>query len=174
MENNEQKLDEKEVLIKQNVQNVATPTPTEKVISQMVVSSEKLENKDDSNDDIFIDEKEQFLVTVKYYNDEKNELFVERVDDNFDKEKKDIKSFDVSFKYPSHGDYEAILNSPVYKSVENLRMPEIIQLELLRMGILLRSWTLNKRINQIVQLKPKIVKGIMLGVREKISMDGIL
>ena len=132
------------------------------------------EIEEDTNDDIFVTEDDTFEVNVEFYfNDDK--LFVKSVDENeYDPIGKNVRSFSATFKHPSQADLETIMANVAYKSPEFLEMKDIISLELVRMGILLRKWTLTQKLERIVELDPKIIKGMMNSVRDVIGMDGIV
>lgn len=156
-----------EQVTKEIIEQAQTDSPKEIV--------EKSDNKVETNEDIFISEKDTFDVKIEFYRDENNKLVVQTTDDDgYDPVNKTVRSFTATFKYPSQSDLEAIMNSKVYKSPEKLEVSDIITLELIRIAILIRKWSLNQKINRITELDPKIVKGLVNKVRDVIGMDGIV
>ena len=132
---------------------------------------------DENYEDIFISEKDTFNVSIEYYKDEEN-ILVEDVDDKFDKTRK-AKKISMTFKYPSQGDVTAISNNPIrshIKSVENMSLNEFMLLEIARFMCLIRAWSLPQKINNdtIFSINPKIIKGILNKVRNKIGTEGII
>lgn len=138
-----------------------------------------IEQKEDSNinydnSDIFITEDDTFEVVIRYHRDQNNSLVVETVNNDFNETTEGLKTFSVTFKYPSQGDYENIINAGQNRSVEQLRYADIVQMENFRIALLIRSWTLPHEIARIAELDPDIVKAIVNRVREKIALKGIL
>ena len=124
---------------------------------------------------LFVTENNRFDISVKF-NDDNGDIIVERVDDKFtitDKTQELI----VTIKYPSQGDYDLIGQS-FGKGLmgKEFDVKDFIALEIVRLFTLIRKWSMKKTLNQesLLQLKPKIVKSILAGVRDKIGMDGIL
>lgn len=134
-------------------------------------------NKGFDYSDIFIGENDTFDVGVSYYKDKEGILKVKHIDEDFDT-KMDCKNFKVTFKYPNQGDVATISAhaSTLKINLEELDVRDFLNLEFSRMTCLIRKWTMTTEISQrsIMQLNPKIVKGILFGIREKIGMDGIL
>ena len=135
-----------------------------------VISSKELDFSD-----IFVTEKDTFDVNVKFYKKD-DILMVSSVDDAFD-EKQISKEFSVSFKYPDHGDSTRIIGqtSKLSVSTENIDMRELVALEFSRLLCLIRKWSLDKELNNknILSMHPKIIKSLVVGLRNKIGMDGI-
>ncbi len=127
----------------------------------------------DRNEDIFITEDDLFNITIRWYKKDGN-VVVEGGDDGFDINEKDINEFVVTFKYPSQGDYEIIMGSTSYRSPDDMKISDIIQMELTRLITLIRGWSLKQEISRMVQLDPSIIKGMMKKVRDIIGMKGIL
>lgn len=126
-------------------------------------------------DDLFITEKDTFEITIQYHKSlNLKELIVESVDEIFDARREDIHSFKVKFKYPSQRDQEIITSSSFAKTLTNMNVMEFIQLELVRINTLIRSWTINKDLVTIVEMDPKIIKAICIKVREELGMRGIV
>jgi len=123
--------------------------------------------------DLFVTENDTFDVTVKYYK-QNGEIIVEDVDEAFDLKEPTLKEFSITFKYPSQGDFEAIMARNAYKSPDQLKLIDVLQMELTRLVILIRKWTINAEFSRMIELDPKVIKGISVKVREKIGMRGIL
>ena len=134
------------------------------------------EVKKDILDDIFITEDDTFDVSLKYTKKD-GKLLVEGVDEDFD-DKKDYKTIEVTLKYPDQSDCYNISNvSPKMNSeMEGIDVRDFVKMEISRFVILARKWTSQKELNSstIMQLDPKIVKGLLNKVRETIRMDGII
>ena len=141
-------------------------------ISEALKEIEK-EKEEYTYDDIFVTEKDTFDVEIKYYKIAK-ELMVESVDESFDKTREDMHSFKVKLKYPSQRDQEIIMSSSFAKTLTNMNVMEFIQLELVRINTLIRSWTIKKELSAIVEMDPKIIKAICIKVRDELGMRGIV
>lgn len=141
--------------------------------TEEVNADKEIETKVISFDDIFISEDDTFDVTVAFY-EEEGELIVHSIDNEYVDGHEAERSFTVTLKYPSQADLEAIMSTEGYVSPENMTMMDIIKLELTRIGVLIRSWTIDKEITEVGSLNPKIIKGLASAVREKIGMDGIV
>ena len=140
---------------------VDTP-PAEPVVA---VPASKVE----SMDDIFVTEQNTFECEVEFYRDNDN-IIVKNVDDNFDATHAGIRKITFSCKYPSQGDYEMMLNSPTYRNMQNSFRPiDMVALELTRLTILIRSWSLPQEFSRMVELDPKIVRGMTFAVSNKIG-----
>jgi len=122
---------------------------------------------------IFITEKDTFDVKVKWYKI-KDDLFIDDSDTEFDAETGSINEFTVTFKYPSQGDYELIMNSSVYRSPDEMKIVDVIQMELNRLVTLVRKWSLPQDMSRMVEMDPMIIKSLLKKVRDKIGMKGIL
>jgi len=169
MSDNENNIETDKVISDSNV--------TSNVTSNVLTSEVDLVNKDNvikltDNSDLFITEKDTFDITVRYY--KKDEVFVENVDDVFDSNEPSIKQFSITFKYPNQGDFETIMAQNAYKSPDQLKLIDILQMELTRIVVLIRKWTLNAEFARLAELDPKVIKGIAQKVREKLGMRGIL
>jgi len=151
---------------KEVVAEKANPDVTETVTTTTTSNTE-------DNSDVFITEKDTFDIKVTYYK-MGDELYVESVDDEFDSKKENIKNIDVTFKYPSQGDYESIIAQNAYKSPDKMTVIDVMQMELTRIVILIRKWSVKAELNRLVELDPKIVKAIVNKVREKIGLRGIM
>jgi len=144
--------------------------PNDQIVEDKTVVSE---TKEDPNEGIFITEKDTFDVTIKWYkiNDD---LFIDDSDTEFDADNGNINKFTVTFKFPSQGDHESILNSTSYRSPDEMKISDIIQMELTRLVVLVRKWSLQQDISRMVEMDPMIIKSMLKKIRDKIGMKGIL
>lgn len=125
--------------------------------------------------DVLVTENDTFDVTVNYYKDG-NQLFVNGVDDNFDETKK-CKEFKATFKYPDQADVSHIASaSPKLGTSGEIDARDFMRLEFSRLLCLIRDWSLGRPIDNhtILSVNPKIIKGIIAAIREKIGVDGIV
>ena len=129
------------------------------------------ENKN-TNDDLFITEDDTFDITIKWYKKD-GDLCVKDITDEYDNDFEEINEFTVTFKYPNQGDYEAISKSGENKSPEDLKIADIVGLELARLVVLIRSWSLEQEMSKLVLLDPDIVKGMIKAVQDELGMIGI-
>jgi len=127
----------------------------------------------DVNDDLFITEDDTFTITVRWYKDN-GKLKVEKVSDDFDINNKEINSFTVTFKYPSQGDYEGLMSTNFYKSPDQMKLSDIVQVEVGRMVNLVRKWSLKQDMAKMIDLDPDIIKAMVNLVRDEIGLKGIL
>lgn len=141
-----------------------------KKLADMVVK-----NNIDLNDtsDVFITEKDTFDIKFGYYK-VGGDFCVESVDDEFDPKNPLVKTIEVTFKYPSQGDYEGIISRNEYKSPDKMTIIDVMQMELTRLVVLIRKWSIKAEFSKMVELDPKIVKAMTNKVREKIGVKGIL
>lgn len=145
------------------------------VVSEVIpeVKNEKVIGENFSS--VFVTEDDIFDVTLQYYK-ENGKMYVSGVDDDFDSSKsKD--TFVATFKYPSQGDSEIIMN--MSKSTSNgseVTVPDFMKMEVARMMVLIRKWSVGAEVTteKIYQLNPKIVKGVVHYVRQKLGTDGII
>ena len=114
-----------------------------------------------------------FDISVLYYK-VGNDLCVESVDEDFDYKLPVVKHIDMTFKYPCQGDYETIIAQNAYKSPDKMTLIDVMQMELTRLVVLIRKWSLDAEFTRMVELDTKIVKAIANKVREKIGVKGIL
>jgi len=125
---------------------------------------------------LFITEKDTFDVIIKYYKD-KDSVMVEGIDDDFVVSKGD-KSFTMTLKYPSQADVSRIAQEGIKLKItsEEMDLRDIMGLEFSRILCLMRKWSLKEKLNieTIMKLHPKIVKAVLLQVRIKLGMDGII
>ena len=135
----------------------------------------KIEAKD-GNRDIFITEDDTFTVDINYYHDPVKGLIIETIEDSFDATNKNIKTFNMTFKYPSQGDYETIMARSKYQSIEKMNLTEVTLLETTRTIVLMKKWSLNRKLTvaEMSSLDPKIIKAINNKVREKIGVSGLI
>ncbi len=122
---------------------------------------------------IFITEDDTFDIRVRWYKID-DELFVYESDTDFDKDMEGMNEFTVTFKYPSQGDYELIMNSTVYRSPDEMKIADVIQMELTRLVTLVRRWSLPQDMSRMVEMDPLIIKSLLKQIRDKIGMKGIL
>jgi len=134
--------------------------------------TEETEEKDDTSD-VFITESDTFDIRISYYKTE-GDFCVEGVDDEFDPKNTAVKHVDITFKYPSQGDYETILAQNAYKTPDKMTLIDVLQMELTRLVVLIRKWSLKAEFSRMVELDTKIVKAISNKVREKIGIRGIM
>jgi hypothetical protein len=82
----------------------------------------------------------------------------------------------MTLKYPSQGDFETIMSRVNYKSPESMSILDMYQLEVTRLIVIMRKWSLKKKliVSELVNMNPKIVKGIINKVRESISTQGLI
>lgn len=167
-------------------ENIEVTDKTEKIIEvteqkeivQEVNMEAKTETKpvtenNENNDDIFITEDTLFDGTVSYYR-ENNDTKVLSVDDDYSPEGKSVKVIKFKCKYPSQADYQTILNSPLYKNMVDMRAVDLVLLELTRLSLLIREWSIkNKDLSALLEIDPKIIKGMLHSMRESIGMKGI-
>jgi len=102
---------------------------------------------------------------------------VEGIDDDFVVSKGD-KSFTMTLKYPSQADVSRIAQEGIKLKItsEEMDLRDIMGLEFSRILCLMRKWSLKEKLNieTIMKLHPKIVKAVLLQVRIKLGMDGII
>lgn len=134
--------------------------------------TEETEEKDDTSD-VFITESDTFDIRISYCKTE-GDFCVEGVDDEFDPKNTAVKHVDITFKYPSQGDYETILAQNAYKTPDKMTLIDVLQMELTRLVVLIRKWSLKAEFSRMVELDTKIVKAISNKVREKIGIRGIM
>jgi hypothetical protein len=84
----------------------------------------------------------------------------------------------MTFKYPNQSDCAKIgaggsLNTT---DLEQIDVRDFLNLEFNRLLCLVRKWSLSQKLNNqaIMNLHPKIVKGVIVEIRSKIGMDGII
>jgi hypothetical protein len=146
----------------------------QKIVNNVVIKQEKAE---DDFSDIFVTEKDIFDIFVEYYKKDGN-LYVEGVDENFDKTFK-TKKLSMTFKYPNQGDI-GLINIQAHNTKSSMggdmSVRDFLALEFHRFNVLIRKWSLNKEINNsnVLSVHPKIIKSFLSQIREKIGMDGII
>ena len=162
---------------------IVTSNVSSKVFDMEITDTNKIEKdmdvekvisfKKDVNDAIFITENDTFDVKVRWQN-LGNKIYVEDGDVEFDEEYGNINEFTVTFKYPSQGDSEIIMNSGTYHNQNEIKLTDVIRLELARLVTLVRRWSLKQDLSRMVDLDPNIIKAILTGVRNEIGMKSIL
>lgn len=169
-ESKEEVVVEQEVAVTEEVKNESP----EKVEEPKVEDAEKVEDIDDMDDnsDIFITEKDRFDIPIEYYM-VGNDPSIKGFDDDYDDKHEKIKKFTITFKHPSQKDADAIVLTNPIEDIEKTTYNEFLQLENLRILVLIRTWTLKKDITEIAYLHPKMIKAIRLKVTEEIGGNGI-
>lgn len=137
------------------------------------IKEKKEEKEFDINENIFINETDTFDIKVKWYKID-NQIYVNHSDTDFDDNHSGINEFTVTLKHPSQGDYESIMRNTNYKSPDEMKMIDFIQLELIRLITLIRKWSLKQELSRMIDLDPVIIKSIIHQVRDKIGMKGII
>ncbi len=126
----------------------------------------------------FVTEDDKFDILVKCYKDDKDEIMVSRVDFSFDDKREDIKEIRFTFKHASQGDFNIISNQggTIVNEDDTPDHVNLNKLEFARLLVLIRDWNLPQELSNvnIVNLNPKIIKSVIYGLREKISLEGIL
>ena len=125
--------------------------------------------------DIFVTEDDTFEVNIKYYNKD-GKLFVKTIDEDFDDTFNPAKSLNITLKYPSQGDCIVIERSIASNDNATENLKTFLRMEYHRFLVLARKWSLLEKFDEpnIIKLQPKIVKGILHGIREKINLDGLV
>jgi len=135
------------------------------------------EIKNNLSSDIFITEENTFDIEVRFYKKD-GKLFVMGVDDDFDNTEKNIQVLVITLKYPSQSDCLNLdrVKLNLQPSEEIVDPRSILQMEYNRFVLLARKWNLDEKLEESVILKinPKIIKGILLELRDKIAFDGII
>ena len=141
------------------------------------VKAEVVNNVVSSVTSVFVTEDDVFDITLSFYK-ENGKMYVSGVDDDFDVSKaKD--EFLATFKYPSQGDSELIMNMSRQASNGNasdLTVPDFMKMEVARMMVLIRKWSAGTDLTseKIYQLHPKIVKGLVAALRQEMGTEGII
>jgi hypothetical protein len=124
----------------------------------------------------FIDDNDTFDIVIKYYKDGKK-FFVENITDDFDIAKS-CNSIVITVRYPSMADCSSI-NSRVhilFPNRENWDVRELVQLELVRLMVLIKKWDLKEELSNdsLLKLSPDIIKSIHAQIQKEIGMTGII
>ncbi len=79
-------------------------------------------------------------------------------------------------KHPSQGDCSAIAMSGLANASTEMDLKDMLELELHRIFILMRSWSLSRELNQmnVLSLEPDIVQGLIRKVRDEIGLTAIM
>lgn len=166
-----------EVIDTANVSSeVATSNVSSKAVDIKIAEVEKAEEvviEKDINDAIFITEDDTFDVKVRWQK-LGSRIYVEDGDVEFDENSGHLNEFTITFKYPSQGDSEIIMNSGTYHSQDQIKLADVIRLELARLVTLVRRWSLKQDLSKMVNLDPNIIKAILTGVRNELGMKAIL
>ena len=148
-----------------------------KVDVKDVKDIKEVNKEDDLLSDIFVTEEDTFDIEVKFYKKD-GKLFVMGVDDEFDNAEKNIKSINITLKYPSQSDCLNMnrIKLDMQKSDDIIDPRSVLQLEYSRFVILARKWSIKEKLEEsnILKLNPKILKGIFQLLRNKIEFDGII
>ena len=131
------------------------------------------ETTTETNDDIFITEKDTFEGSIRYYKVDK-ELKVQKVDDDFDEKSPFVKEIKFTCKYPSQADFQTLVNSPAYKNISEMRPIDLMTLEVTRLSILIRSWSIKHDLLKLNEADPKIIRAMLIHVNEVLGLRGIL
>lgn len=149
---------------------------TKEIIEQESKKPKTKEKKSYSRN-IFVTEDNTFDVDIEYYS-YKNSFKVKGVDDDFDPEndQAEVENFVVTLKYPSQLDSEIVAGTIArqMQGSSSISLIDFITLDLARLNVLLRSWSLEEDISEISKLHPKIIKGILEQIRQKIGSDGTI
>lgn len=119
--------------------------------------------------DVFISENDVFTVKINYYK-KNGDIIIEKLDSDFDYNN-DVKSFEVTFKYPSYLDAQEIISNT---NEDGVNFSNLISLQNVRIVTLMKSWTLNSPIKNINTINNKFMKALRILVEEKIGMEGII
>ena len=166
MENDKNEQVEKNVPVMAVVEETHV-VPVAAPVAAPVVSPD--DAKTDTMDDIFITEQNTFDCVVEFYRDNEK-LLVKNLDEGFDVNHTGIRKIAFTCKHPSQGDYEMMLNSPTYKNMQNAFRPiDMIALELTRLSLLIRSWSLNQDFSRMVELDPQIIRGMTVAISNHIG-----
>lgn len=136
--------------------------------------AQAVQEKQEVKDSVFIEENDVFEVKVEYYK-EKNKLFVKDISENFDTTRK-TSVFSMTFRIPTLGDYE-FLSSVVTRlqiDLGNLSVADVNKLEFARMMRLAKVWSSKNTLDMdnIAKMDAKVAKGIVVGIRSEIGMEG--
>ena len=133
--------------------------------------------KGDDFSDIFITEKDTFDVTLKYYKKD-NKIYTDSGTDTDFSPEEPSKSITITLKYPDQSDCVTIASATpkMNGDIEKIDIRDFLSMELTRIIILIRGWSINKKLDSraIMGLNTKIIKGLLVKTREKIGMEGIL
>ena len=131
--------------------------------------------KQDDNSDLFVKETDTFECKVRFYRKD-NAFVVENVDEEFnDKdEKNNVREIVFKCKYPSSLDLQTMLGSEYYKSMGELKASDLTMLQLQRLSILIRSWSLPQELSELFKIDVRVVKGMLIAISSKIGMNGII
>jgi hypothetical protein len=127
--------------------------------------------------DIFVTEEDTFNVTLKYYKKD-NIIYTDGGTDVDFSPKEPCKELVLTLKYPDQADCVTIASaSPkMGQEIDKMDIRDFLSMELTRLIILMRKWSIDKKLDQnsIMSMHTKIVKGLLVRIREKIGMEGIV
>jgi hypothetical protein len=136
------------------------------------IEETKVEKAEYDNDDIFVSENNVFIIKVNFYKDG-NKMFVEGIDDDFDNTK-NVKSINITFKYPSYADVQMIYTLSNVRVKEKIEVMELMILQDARIAVLFRSWDSSRSKDSLNDLDTKILKSVRNLIIREIGMEGIL
>jgi hypothetical protein len=134
------------------------------------------EEKEKTKSLVFVSEDDTFDIVVKYY-EENGKLFVQTVDDEWKDDPEKVKNITLTLKYPSQGDYDTITHATKNNLLgKDFDLKQFVGLEFMRLLILVRKWTADLPLNNenMFKLNTKMVKAMILAIREKIGTEGII
>jgi len=137
--------------------------------------TEKIDGSDYA--DMFVTEEDTFDVTLKYYKKDGKVYTDIGTDGDFVLDES-CKQVTLTLKYPDQSDCSAIAHATpkMGQDVEKMDIRDFLSMELTRMIILMRKWSIDKVLDQssIMALNSRIVKGLLIKIRDKIGMEGII
>ncbi|MFA5312398.1 MAG: hypothetical protein WC375_03640 [Methanomassiliicoccales archaeon] len=130
-----------------------------------------------TGDSPFIEETDQFDVTVTYYR-KGIDVVVDGISENFDANVPSSTAT-FTFKCVSCGDSEVIGNMVGHKKMglaEHMSLRDLMEMEFARLMALIRKWSFPEELNNenILKLPVKIIKKLHFELRERLGMDGII
>jgi hypothetical protein len=173
IETNNEPIQVSDVGITENVkiEEKTEQTPNIKEVEKEIIDFAQSNNYDSS--DIFVEENDTFDVKVNYYKKD-NSLFVENVDTEFDITNAGLKSFTVTFKYPSYLDMQTVHSNIQIASEDQLNLSGLIKMQNTRILVLVRKWSLSDGLEKIDKIGTKFMKAIRVLVMNEIGMEGIM
>lgn len=120
--------------------------------------------------DIFINDEDTFECSLKFKK-ETHKYFLEGSDE-YVQSKMPVSMISFTCKYPSVKEFQSILAAS--KSGGNFSPQDITLMELTRLYALIKKWNLPKNLNEIVNISPVLIKGMLNKVQEKIGLEGII
>jgi hypothetical protein len=164
---------EEVIEIKKDIPEIKDGAVVESTPEESDTKVVQADETEDSNQSIFITEDDTFDIEIKWYKKDK-QLYIDGISDNYDAKDNKENCFTITFKYPSQGDAQLIMGGLSYKKSDDISMSDLVQMELFRLSVLCRRWTLKQDVDQMINLDPYIVKSIVHKVRDEIGMKGII